>query len=66
MLQGYPEREKEKKKKSEGLTYQSGVALADFSTCVHQAQELILIALHTTNLQFPMSFCSLQTEACFP
>lgn len=67
MLQGYPEREKgRKKKKSEGLTYRSGVALADSSAHVHQAQELTLIALHTTNLPFPVSSRSLQTEAGFP
>lgn len=53
MLQGYPER---KKKKSKGLTYQSVWRWPDFGVSFQKAQELILIALNTTNLQFPMSF----------
>lgn len=61
MLQGYPER----KKKSKGLTYQSGQRWPDFGVHFRKAREPVLIALNTTSLQFPMSFHSLQIEACF-
>lgn len=46
MLQGYPERRKQ------GLTYQS-VRRGPDSLCLREAQGLVLIALNTTNLQFP-------------
>lgn len=45
MLQGYPER-----KKSRRLTYQSAQGWPDFGVRFRKAQELVLIALNTTDL----------------
>lgn len=50
MLQGYPEKKQGKKKKSKGLTYQSGQRWPDFGVPFQKAREPVLIALHTTSL----------------
>lgn len=61
MLQGYPER----KKQRANVSIWAVRRWPDFGVHFQKARELILIALNTTNLLVSNEFHSLQTEACF-